>query len=129
MMFPDGMLARVRTITKVVRDAADRDVEDAEQALEDCQRMREYFASLEKPVEHRDYKMALLAQSAVNMSGILFEFAETMYRLCYESRMYGHGTDWRNEHPICRLYAEQIMHLAKNTDYMKAYAECEEKVG
>jgi hypothetical protein len=40
----------------------------------------------------------------------------------------GHGTEWVNKHPICRMYAEQISFLAgSDTDsYMRASNAVEE---
>jgi len=80
-----------------------------------------------------DYQMALHAQSACNLSGVVFEFAKAMQKICNESFEAGHATDWRNTHPIARLYAEQIAHLASGggmiqggaIDYGEAHAECE----
>jgi len=73
-----------------------------------------------------DYTMALASQSACNLSGIVFEFAKAMERICAEARQKGHGTDWRNNHPIARLYAEQIAHLTSGRDWSEAYKTCEE---
>lgn len=80
----------------------------------------------------RDYSDAIFAQSACNLSGIVFSFAQVMQRICNEANAGGHGTDWKNHHPIARLYAEQIAHLSgagmtsdEGCTYSKAYAECE----
>lgn len=75
----------------------------------------------------RDYDEALWSQEACNLSGIVFSFAETMQKICNESHRDGHGTEWRNNHPICRLYAEQIAHLARKREYSDAYEECKKK--
>lgn len=58
----------------------------------------------------RDWRMASDSQSACNLSGIVFQFADTMTRICEDTR--DDGTDAKNRHPIARLYAEQIMFLA-----------------
>lgn len=80
----------------------------------------------------RDYADALNAQSACNLSGIVFSFARVMQRICDEANAGGHGTDWKNHHPIAVLYSAQIAHLSGSGqpeggsfDYHKAYAECE----
>ncbi len=75
-----------------------------------------------------DYQMAVYAQSACNLSGIDFEFARVMDKICTDAQRHGHGTEWKNTHPICRLYAEQIIHLAGGTDgesWRQAYRESE----
>jgi len=79
-----------------------------------------------------DYDKALQAQSACNLSGVVFSFAEIMQRICDQGREEGHGSDWRNKHPICRLFAEQIAHLSGAgtpmstiaPSYSKAYDAC-----
>lgn len=83
-----------------------------------------------------DYGRALDAQSACNLSGIVFSFAQVMQRICNESNAGGHGTDWKNNHAISRLYAEQIAHLSGSGQpeggpnaYHKAYDICMEKSG
>jgi hypothetical protein len=76
-----------------------------------------------------DYEFALFSQSACNLSGIVFHFADAMRRINKEARNNSNGTEWRNSHPICRLYAEQIYHLTRNTEWQKAYDECEKKAG
>lgn len=81
-----------------------------------------------------DYGRALDAQSACNLSGIVFSFAQVMQRICNEANAGGHGTEWKNAHPICRLYAEQIVHLTDRPTldgdtYSKAYSVCMEKSG
>lgn len=73
-----------------------------------------------------DYQKALDSQSACNLSGIIHSFSDILRRVWEEARHNGKGTDWVNEHPICRLFAEQISHLSKECDYMNAYTFCEE---
>lgn len=81
-----------------------------------------------------DYANAIFAQSACNLSGIVFGFASVMQRICNEANAGGHGTDWKNSHPIARLYAEQIAHLTGSgmpdggsNDYHRAHDECERR--
>jgi len=77
-----------------------------------------------------DYQKALDSQTACNLSGIVFSFAEIMKRICNEDRNLNEGTEWRNKHPICRLFAEQIIHLTGNdTDsWFAAFKKCTEEV-
>jgi len=77
-------------------------------------------------IKPSSYKDAVLSQSACNLSGIVFSFARIMEDICKEAQENGHGTKWKNEHPICRLFAEQILHLTSGKDYNEACAECEE---
>jgi len=72
----------------------------------------------------RDYQNAIFAQQACNVSGLVIELSRVMTRIWNEANRDGHGTEWVNNHPIVRLYSEQIRHLC-STDYMKAYDECE----
>ncbi len=75
----------------------------------------------------QDYAMAVASQSACNLSGIVFEFAEVMERICNETHAEGRGTAWKNTHPICRLYAEQILHLTQGCDWRDAWRVCTER--
>ncbi len=75
----------------------------------------------------QDYTMAIHSQSACNLSGIVFEFAQIMERICAQAHAEGHGTAWKNTHPICRLYAEQILHLAQGTEWRDAWHACTER--
>jgi len=76
----------------------------------------------------RHFQQALDSQSTCNLSGIVNSLNETMTHIWEEARANGHGTEWVNKHPICRLYAEQISFLAgSDTDsYMKASNDIEE---
>lgn len=53
-----------------------------------------------------DYYQAILVQNACNLCGVVQSFAEILPRIKTDS------TAARNEHPICRLFAEQIISLA-----------------
>ena len=81
-------------------------------------------------ITSEDYQRALLVQDAVNLSGVVHSFSEVVSRLWEEARRGGHGTEYVNTHPICKLYADKIVDLAKVRDtsaYMDAYKECEDK--
>ena len=72
-----------------------------------------------------DFENAIHSQSACNLSGLLYSFSDVMQRIRNEAKLKNKGTDWINSHPICRLYAEQVYHLTRKTDWLKAYRECE----
>ena len=72
-------------------------------------------------VTAKDYQNALDVQSACNLGAIVHSFSRVMKKLQNE----GHGTDWINNHPITRMYAEQIAHLTQGKPYPIAYNECE----
>lgn len=76
-------------------------------------------------IKEKDYSDAILSQGACNLSGIVHSFSDIMDRIWEEARERGEGTDWINNHPICRLFAEQISHLTCEKDYFEAYKECE----
>jgi hypothetical protein len=59
-----------------------------------------------------DFETTLFAQSACNLSGIVYRFASILPKIWNEARARGKGTDWVNKHPVCALMAEQISHLA-----------------
>lgn len=68
----------------------------------------------------QDYQYALDSQTACNLSGIVHQFSRILHKLWNEAQAKGHGTDWVNQHPISRLYAEQIFFLASKKDYSEA---------
>ena len=61
-------------------------------------------------IDKRFWQMALDVQCACNLSGVVFSFVEAMRAICDEAALQGKGTDWKNEHPICVLFATQIGH-------------------
>ncbi len=81
----------------------------------------------EEFVTAHDYEMAEFSQSACNLSGIVHSLDKIVTKLWNEARRDGHGTDWVNQHPIVRLYAEQISHLSSSRDYYEASKICREK--
>lgn len=71
-----------------------------------------------------DYQNAIDVQSACNLSGIVFSFAEVMQRICNDA----YGTEARNTHPIAVLFAEQIHFLTGSSrGYGDAHAACTER--
>lgn len=73
----------------------------------------------------QDYRDAIHSQSAVNIPGLVYSFARVMPRIVHDVSLDGGGTDAWNRHPICRLYAEQMMHLTRGTSYLEAYSACQ----
>jgi hypothetical protein len=64
-------------------------------------------------VTPQDYQDALFSQSAVNLSGIVRSLHDILGRIWQDAHNFGLGTDWVNQHPISRLFAEQIAHLTQ----------------
>lgn len=56
-------------------------------------------------------KDALLVQDACNLSGVLHSFSQAMEAINAAMRDAGEGTDWRNNHPIVRLYVDKLASL------------------
>lgn len=75
----------------------------------------------------RDYEEAIMSQGACNLSGIVHSFSRVMDKIWEEAREQDKGTDWVNNHPICRMYSEQISHLSRGRDYFDAYGYCEKR--
>ena len=75
-----------------------------------------------------DYKNALWAQDACNLSGVAHSFSRVMSKIWDEADRLGKGTDWVNTHPIAVLYASKIASLSGSElvgRFEMAYAECE----
>ena len=69
-----------------------------------------------------EYKKAIQVQSACNLTGVLNSMLEVA-RMVREE-----GGDWN--HPILRMYAEQVSFLTGGSSlesYQEAYRECELK--
>lgn len=71
-------------------------------------------------IAKKHWQAALDVQSACNLSGVVFSFAEAMHAICDEQNELREGTAWKNEHPIARLFAEQIAHLTRGREYFEA---------
>jgi hypothetical protein len=72
------------------------------------------------------YEMALLSQGGCNLSGLAYSLAEAMELVWTEAREQEQGTDYVNNHPIVRLYMEQMSFLCR-ADYSESYKTCLEK--
>ena len=75
-----------------------------------------------------DYQNAIYVQSACNLSGVVHSLSEVLPRIWNEARTSGGGTANVNEHPIVRLYAEQITHLSRGLDYFDASARVDRAI-
>lgn len=65
---------------------------------------------------------ALVAQDACNLSGLVYSFAKMMEIICEEDRKHGHGTEWKNSHPICTLMIDKMSQLAHcDENFHRAY--------
>jgi hypothetical protein len=74
-----------------------------------------------------EYKMALLSQGACNLSGLAHSLSKAMEMIWEEAREQGEGTDYVNNHPIVRLYMEQMSFLCR-ADYSESYRVCNERL-
>lgn len=72
---------------------------------------------------------ALDIQDASNLSGVVASFSEVMTALWTEANRTGRGTDWVNQHPVSKLFAEKVSQLAGSDDLFKAWKECQRLAG
>lgn len=70
-----------------------------------------------------DYQTAIDAQAACSLSAIVRCLADMMPKIWQEARDSGMGTDWVNQHPICRLFAEQIWFLTGAASNMSEFRD------
>ncbi len=82
-------------------------------------------------IRPEDYNTALEVQCAVNLQAVLKSFDDILTRISAEAHEKMLGTDWKNRHPICRLFVEQISYLTTKCSILgdsdgfnKAYQEC-----
>jgi hypothetical protein len=68
----------------------------------------------------RDYQTALDSQSACNLTGLVNSLLRVLPAIWAECD----NTDAVNNHPITRLYAEQIAHLSSDIEYQSAFSIC-----
>ena len=95
-----------------------------------------YVEVMEKVPESltpKDYQTAIDVQSACNLTAVLNTFHRLLPLIKQELIEEGRGcTDNINEHPTCRMFAEQIAHLSggghcSGANYHLAYIHCEKK--
>jgi hypothetical protein len=70
------------------------------------------------------YRAAIDAQTACNLGAIVRKFNRVMLSIQHDARRFNHGTDWIRNHPICRLFAQQIAYLSQS-EFDSAYRACE----
>jgi hypothetical protein len=81
---------------------------------------------LETPLSPKDYKTAIEVQDACNLSGVVFEWARIMQRICNECR--DKGTEAKNLHAINVMFASKVASLTRaDSGLFDAYNECEQK--
>jgi len=73
---------------------------------------------------------ALEVQNACNLTGVLHSYSNAMKIVREESHRLGKGTDWINNHPISRLYADKVASLSGTQNWdtaeaNEAYADVE----
>lgn len=68
-----------------------------------------------------DYDSAILAQSACNLGALVSRLHLILQKMRAEVP---YGTTKQAEHPIVRMYVEQLMHLSGGLNYEKAYNAC-----
>lgn len=78
-------------------------------------------------LDSQDYSMAVFSQDACSLSGIVHQLSRTISKIWEEAHKKGKGTDWVNNHPICRLFAEQIAHLTRKREWDEAIKICRER--
>jgi hypothetical protein len=88
--------------------------------------MREIMTDQQKEKLRRGYEMALLSQGACNLSGLAHSLAYAVELIWHEANEQGQGTDYVNNHPIVRLYVEQMSFLCR-ADYSASYRTCLER--
>ena len=71
---------------------------------------------------------AIDVQDAVNLSGIVFSFADAMQAICDKSHEINEGTQWRNRHPIVRLFLLKLCNLNQASALPFVYEEALEQV-
>ncbi len=69
----------------------------------------------------KDYTDAIHSQNACNLSGIVHSLSRVLPAIWEDSN----GTEEVNNHPIVRMYAEQIAFLSSGIEYSNAYNICD----
>lgn len=78
----------------------------------------------------QDYADALQAASARSVFGLAGALSAVLSKIWAEAKAHGHAVAWVNQHPIVRLYAEQIAWLSGGggtldpKTYEEAYNTC-----
>lgn len=70
-------------------------------------------------------KDAIFMQDACNLSGVVYAWAGAMDLICELAHRNGHGTDWKNKHPVNVLFASKVASLTSEVlHFPHAYDEC-----
>ncbi len=69
-----------------------------------------------------DYKRAIDAQDACNLSGIVHSFSDVINKIWATARALECGTDWVNQHPISVLYSDKIASLSGSNAGLSAFS-------
>jgi hypothetical protein len=93
----------------------------------------EDYDGADKVIKPSDYTDALAVQSASNLAGVTHSFGRIVSAVTREASARGKDTEWVNCHPLCILFAIQILHLTQRSittsesgvPYHKAYDYCE----
>jgi hypothetical protein len=73
---------------------------------------------------------AIAVQDACNLSGVARSFLTAVQAVNEEAHRLGEGTEWRNNHPIIRLFVDKLASLCGMqgdmafNNYGPAYEEC-----
>ena len=76
----------------------------------------------------RAAKDALSVQDACNLYGVIHAFLNVMDVLWNEAHRFGKSTDWVNQHPVAKMFANKVVHLTKIGDdvMLNCMHDCEE---
>ncbi len=80
----------------------------------------------EKEKLRKEYETALLVKGVSNLSGLVHGLAQAMKLIALEAKEQGRGTEYINNHPIVRVYLEQMRSLCM-TDYAASYKICKDR--
>lgn len=68
---------------------------------------------------------AIDVQDACNLSGVVHSFSRIIKEALWEeARKQGKGTEWVNQHPIAKMFAEKIAQLSRMDEFGDAYDDC-----
>ncbi len=74
----------------------------------------------------KEYEIALLCRSLSNLSGLVYSLSQAMKPIQEEASELGQGIEYVNNHPIVRVYLEQMNSLC-TAGYALSYQTCREK--
>lgn len=81
--------------------------------------------------QKRPYQNALMAQGACNLGALVLTLVDDLGTIRTEPAF--NGSDYLAQHPVVRLYLEQLAHLSgitiddERNPYSKAYDICQER--